>query len=209
MTLYRVGLTGGIASGKSRVADLFAALGVPVIDADVIAREVVAVNTPGLTAIRERFGEGVLAADGSLDRRRLRSVVFADPSARAALEAITHPLIRERMRELNAAARGPYVINTIPLLAEGRRASEFDRVLVIDCPERLQLERVMARDGIDETAARAILAAQTSRAARLAIADDVIINDGNIDALQSKVRELHERYLALANAPRQTASPHP
>jgi len=197
---YRVGLTGGIASGKSTVAELFAKLGVPIIDSDLIAREVVAPGSAGLAAIRRRFGDDVLATDGSLDRRRLRKLVFADPAARADLEAITHPLIRERMRQLNESVRAPYVINAIPLLAEGGGRRDLDRVLVVDCPEALQISRVMARDQIDEGAARAVLAAQASRAARLAIADDVLVNEGDLAALKAAVQTLHARYLVLAVA---------
>ena len=198
--MFRVGLTGGIASGKSRVAEFFDALGVPVIDSDVIAREVVAPGSPGLAAIRERFGEQVIAADGSLDRRALRAIVFADPGSRRDLEAITHPAIRARMQALNAAAHGPYVINAIPLLAEGGGRRDLDRVLVVDCPEPLQIARVMTRDRVDEAGARAVIAAQASRAARLAIADDVILNDGDPATLEATVRALHGRYLQLAAA---------
>ncbi|NDE88069.1 MAG: dephospho-CoA kinase [Gammaproteobacteria bacterium] len=196
--MFKVGLTGGIASGKTRVAEFFAARGVPVIDSDQIAREIVAPGAPALAAIRERFGEGVMAADGNLDRRVLRAIVFADPAARRDLEAITHPAIRARMAELNAQARGPYVINAIPLLTEGGGRRDLDRVLVVDCPEDLQIARVMARDQVDEAGARAVLAAQASRAARLAIADDVIVNDGDLAALEARVASLHERYLGLS-----------
>ena len=196
--MFKVGLTGGIASGKTRVAEFFAARGVPVIDSDQIAREIVAPGAPALAAIRERFGEGVMAADGNLDRRVLRAIVFTDPAARRDLEAITHPAIRARMAELNAQARGPYVINAIPLLTEGGGRRDLDRVLVVDCPEDLQIARVMARDQVDEAGARAVLAAQASRAARLAIADDVIVNDGDLGALEARVASLHERYLGLS-----------
>jgi dephospho-CoA kinase len=198
--VFRVGLTGGIASGKSRVAEFFAVRGVPVIDSDLIAREVVAAGTPGLAAIRERFGERIIDVDGSLDRRALRALVFTDAAARRDLEAITHPLIRARMRALNEAARGPYVINAIPLLAEGGGRRDLDRVLVVDCPEPLQVTRVMARDRVDEAGARAVIAAQAPRAARLAIADDVIVNDGDLAALEAAVDTLHGRYLQLAAA---------
>jgi len=196
--MFKVALTGGIASGKSRVADIFESLGITVIDSDVIAREVVAKGAEGLAAIVQRFGPTVQAPDGQLDRRALRSIVFADPVARRDLEAITHPRIRARMATLNQAARAPYVINAIPLLAETGGRRDFDRVLVVDCPENLQLARVMARDQIDEAAARSVLAAQASRAERLALADDVILNDGDLEALQSAVRTLHGRYLELA-----------
>lgn len=203
--MFRVGLTGGIASGKSRVAEYFAALGVPVIDSDVIAREVVAPGSEGLAAIVARFGPGVLDAEGQLDRRALRSIVFADPLARSDLEAITHPKIRARMQTLNQESQGPYVINAIPLLAETGGRRDLDRVLVVDCPESLQVARVMARDQVDEAAARAVLAAQSSRTARLAIADDIIVNDGDLSALaalESAVRSLHQRYLTLASPTR-------
>jgi dephospho-CoA kinase len=197
--MLRIGLTGGIASGKSAAAAVFAGLGVPVIDSDVIAREVVAPGSPGLAAIRARFGDGVLQADGQLDRRALRAQVFADPAARRDLEALTHPLIRQKMAALSAAAGGPYQIHAIPLLVEGGvKRPGIDRVLVIDCPEALQIQRVMARDRVDEAGARAVLAAQATRAQRLAAADDVIVNDRGLDALQDAVTALHRRYLELA-----------
>ena len=197
--MLRVGLTGGIASGKSAAAAVFAALGVPILDSDLIAREVVAPGSPGLAAIRARFGESVLQADGQLDRRALRALVFADPAARRDLEAITHPRIRQRMTELAATAGGPYQVHAIPLLVEGgARRAGLDRVLVIDCPEEVQVARVMARDQVDEAGARAVLAAQASRAQRLAAADDVIVNDQGLEALRGAVTALHQRYLALA-----------
>ena len=211
---FRVGLTGGIASGKSRAAEVFARLGVPVIDSDVIAREVVAPGSAGLAAIRTRFGEDVLLPDGSLDRRALRERVFADPAARRDLETITHPLIRQRMADRSARAGGIYQVHVIPLLAEGARraAAEadgapptgrprgLDRILVIDCPEEVQVARVMERDRVDESGARAVLAAQASRAERPAIADDIILNDRGPEALEEAVRGLHPRYLAWAAA---------
>jgi dephospho-CoA kinase len=196
--MLRIGLTGGIASGKSTVERLFAAYGIPIIDSDVIAREVVAPGTPGLAQVRARFGDEVLLADGGLDRRALRRLVFADPAARRDLEAIVHPLIRSAMAERSAAAGGPYQINVIPLLVEGGRRATLDRVLVVDCPEALQIERVMQRDHITEAEARAILAAQVSRSERLAAADDVIVNDGDAAALQAQVDALHAKYLRLA-----------
>ena len=198
--MLRIGLTGGIASGKSTVSRLFAALGVPVIDSDEIAREVVAPGTPGLAAIAARFGAGVLQPDGSLDRRRLREIVFADPAARRDLEAITHPAIREAMDQRSARAGGDYQILAIPLLVEGGGGARgrVDRVLVVDCDEDLQVRRVMARDGSTEAQARAVLAAQASRAQRRAAADDVIVNDGGLAALRDQVAALHERYRAAA-----------
>ncbi len=196
--MFRVALTGGIASGKSAVAALFTAHGVPVVDSDVIAREVVAPGSPALEAIRRRFGDGVLQADGSLDRRALREQVFAEPAARRDLEAITHPAIRARMQAWSQTAVGPYQIHMIPLLIEGGGRRDFDRVLVVDCPEQLQVQRVMQRDGVDEISARNVLAAQASRAERLSIADDVIVNDGDRDKLSIEVDALHRRYLQLS-----------
>lgn len=197
--MYRVGLTGGIASGKTTVSRLFAALGVTIIDSDEIARDVVAPGTAGLAAIAARFGAEVLQPDGSLDRRRLRELVFADPAARRDLEAITHPAIRAEMDRLSALAGGPYQMLAIPLLVEGGAARKrVDRVLVVDCPEDVQVRRVMARDRSTEAQARAVLAAQVSRAARLAAADDVIANDGDLAGLRRQVEALHERYLNAA-----------
>jgi dephospho-CoA kinase len=200
--MLRIGLTGGIASGKTTVARLFAALGIPVIDSDELAREVVAPGTAGLEAIRSRFGPGVIQADGSLDRRALRNVVFSDPQARRDLEAITHPAIRELMDRRSREADGPYQILAIPLLVEGgARRPGIDRVLVIDCPEELQVRRVMLRDRSSEDGARAVLSAQATRAARLAVADDVIVNDRDVAALRDQVEALDRRYRSLAAAP--------
>jgi dephospho-CoA kinase len=197
--MFRVGLTGGIASGKTTVSRLFAALGVPVIDSDEIARDVVAPGTPALAAIVARFGAGVLQPGGDLDRRALRGIVFADPAARRDLEAITHPAIRAEMERRSAQAGGAYQVLAIPLLVEGGAArSRVDRVLVVDCPEALQVRRVMARDGSTEAQARAVLAAQASRESRLAAADDVIANDGDLAGLRDQVEALHARYLAAA-----------
>ncbi|MEY3976908.1 MAG: dephospho-CoA kinase [Pseudomonadota bacterium] len=196
--MIRIALTGGIASGKSAVAALFEAHGVPVIDSDVIARDVVAPGSPALAAIRRRFGDVVLQSDGSLDRRALREQVFADPTARRDLETITHPAIRERMQAWSQTAPGPYQIHMIPLLVESGGRRDFDRVLVVDCPEALQIQRVMQRDGVDASSAQKVLDAQASRAERLAIADDVIVNDGDRSKLSGDVDALHERYLKLS-----------
>lgn len=196
--MFRVGLTGGIASGKSTVARLFAALGIPVIDTDELAREVVAPGTELLARIAERFGGELIGPDGALDRRALRRIVFADSGARADLEAMTHPAIRRAVELRSAAAGGPYQMLVIPLLVERGRGYALDRVLVVDSDEALQLARVQARDGATLAQARAILAAQSSRAARVAAADDVITNDGDIQALRVQVESLHRRYLALA-----------
>jgi dephospho-CoA kinase len=196
----RIGLTGGIASGKSEVARLFARLGIPVIDTDAIAREVVEPGTPGLARVIEAFGREILQPDGRLDRRRLRGIVFADPATRCRLEAILHPFIRAAMNEQSARARGPYQILVIPLLVESGLRSSVDRVLVVDCAESVQLERLTRRDQASEPEARAILQAQTSRDERLALADDVIVNDSDLGALERAVRALDTRYRQLAGA---------
>jgi dephospho-CoA kinase len=193
-----IGLTGGIASGKSTVARLFAARGIPVIDLDQVAREVVAPGTPLLARVIERFGPAVRQADGSLDRRALRRQVFAHPEERRALEALLHPAIFRRAAELVAAADGPYRIIVNPLLAEMGAAGRYDRVLVVDCDEALQRARLAERDRSPPEEIDNILAAQATRARRLALADDVIVNDGDLAALEAKVEALHARYLELA-----------
>lgn len=194
----RIGLTGGIASGKTLVSRLFAALGVPVIDTDELAREVVAPGSEGLAAVRARFGDAVLATDGTIDRRALRARVFSDPDARRELEAITHPRIRALVEARSAMAGGAYQILVIPLLVESGRRTTVDRVLVVDCPESLQLERLLRRDGGSREQAEAILAAQATRAQRLAVADDVIVNTGDPRAVETEVAALHRRYLDLS-----------
>ncbi len=202
----RIGLTGGIASGKSTVTQRFAELGVPVIDADVVSRSVVEPGKPGLGQVVQRFGAGVLDADGRLDRRALRGLIFKDSSLRQALDAILHPLIRAEMEREAAQAKGPYVIMAIPLLAEGGNAGKrVDRVLVVDADETLQIQRLQARDGSSLEQARAILASQSSRAARLSVADDVLLNAGSFAELRQAVDRLHEQYLQLA----QTSSSRP
>jgi dephospho-CoA kinase len=194
----RVALTGGIASGKSTVAALFTQLGVPVIDLDQLAREVVAPGTPLLAQVFARFGPGVQAPDGSLDRRALRALVFRDAAARKELEAMLHPAIRARAAELAAAVEAPYLIIVIPLLAESGTASEFDRVLVVDCDEALQRARLAQRDAATGELIAAVLAAQAPRAARRALATELIDNDGAPAALAPRVRALHAQYLDLA-----------
>ncbi len=195
---FRVGLTGGIASGKSTVANLFADLGVTIIDTDMIAREVVAPGSPLLPKIAGHFGRDVLAADGSLDRRALRQRVFADPAERLWLEQLTHPEIRRLTDERSDAAPGPYSIVAIPLLVETGGKDRFDRVLVVDCAPELQIARLQARDGSTRAQAEAALAAQVSRADRLAVADDVIHNDGDIAHLRDQVDKLHRAYVAAS-----------
>ncbi len=200
---FVVGVTGGIGCGKSTICREFAALGAPIVDTDEVAREVVAKGTPGLAAIVERFGPEVLAADGTLDRRRLRSIVFADDASRQWLEALLHPLIRARTDEHVRAANHPYCLVCIPLLVERSGTSRVDRVLVIDCPEEIQIARVMARDKLTAPEVEAIMRTQATRAARLAVADDVIENIGNVETVRPAIRALHRQYLDLAQRTRE------
>lgn len=197
-SVFRVGLTGGIASGKSTVANLFAARGIPVIDTDLIARDIVAPGTAGLAAVLAAFGGSLQLPDGTLDRRRLRSLVFDDPSRRQQLESILHPRIEARMEELAATSGGPYQVLVIPLLMESGLEKRVDRVLVVDCSEAVQRERLMVRDGESAAAADRILAAQLDRQTRLDGADDVVLNAGTRDDLERRVLELHELYLQVA-----------
>ena len=194
----RIGLTGGIASGKSTVADLFAELGAAIIDTDVIAREVVAPGQPALDEIAAEFGAEVIDADGGLDRAALRAVVFSDESARKRLEAITHPRIGVETQRQSEAADGKYQLIVVPLLVNSALRSFVHRILVVDCEEDTQISRLVARDGGSEEQARRILAAQASRTERLEIADDVIHNDGDVSELRQQVVALHEIYLTLA-----------
>jgi dephospho-CoA kinase len=193
-------LTGGVASGKTTVSLLFGALGVPVIDADQVARDVVAPGTRLLAQVFENFGTQLRRPDGSLDRSALRRLVFTDLRTRRQLEDLLHPAIRVRTELLAAKAGGQYQIHVIPLLVETHAGSQYDRVLLVDCPENLQLARLLARDGCDKQQAQAMLSSQASRAARLAAADDVIVNDGAALDLTPKVAALHQHYLALAAA---------
>jgi dephospho-CoA kinase len=199
--VFRVGLTGGIASGKSTAAKFFGAVGVPIIDTDQVARDVVEPGQPPLERLVERFGRAILTPDGHLDRPKLREIVFSDPKARADLEALTHPAIGTAVEAWSAAAGGPYQVLIIPLLVEKGLGSQVDRVLVVDCSEDLQIRRLQARDGSTEEQARAILNAQTSRAARLKAAHDVIENEGDLSAVRDQVSALHAQYLALAGQP--------
>lgn len=202
---YAIALTGGIAAGKSTVADRFAAHGVPVHDADVAAREVALPGSPGLAAIVDTFGAGVLDTTGALDRAAMRARIFADPAARKALEAIIHPRVRQWLHDRAVADAAPYCLLAIPLLARNLAHYRWvDRVLVVDAPEATQLQRLLARDGITEDLARRMLAQQASRAERLAMADDVIDNSGDAIRLDAAVAALHQHYLALAagSAPR-------
>jgi dephospho-CoA kinase len=196
--MFRIGLTGGIASGKSAVADVFTELGAAVVDTDAVARDVVAPGESGLEAVAAEFGSDVLLPNGELDRRALRSIVFSDPQRREVLESILHPLIRARTLQVIASLEAPYVIVVVPLLLETGFAELVERILVVDCPEAQQLERLRQRDDVGESEARAMLAAQTDRQTRLARADDVIDNSGSIEATRAQVKALHERYLAMA-----------
>jgi dephospho-CoA kinase len=196
-----VGLTGGIASGKSTVAERFMELGVPVIDADVASRTVVQRGKPALAQIATRFGANVIGADGELNRAALRSHIFNDPAERRALEQILHPLIRDQMSAEAAAVNKPYLVMAIPLLVEGGSAHErVERVLVVDVPEDLQIGRLLARDGVSLDQAQAILASQARRADRLVVADDVLTNTGSVTDLRQSVDRLHAQYLHWAGA---------
>jgi len=195
-----VALTGGIGSGKSTVAERFARLGVPILDADVLARELTALGEPALDEIRATFGSGVIRPDGTLDRAALRGVVFADAAARRRLERILHPPIRARMRDWLGQVRAPYAILVIPLLFETGQTDLADRILVVDLPESEQIRRVQARSGLDEAEIRRILATQVPAGVRLAGADDRIDNGGDLRALEAQVERLHRRYLELAPA---------
>jgi dephospho-CoA kinase len=195
---FRVGLTGGIASGKSTAAKFFGALGVPIIDTDQLARDVVEPGQPPLERLVERFGPSILTEDGHLDRPALRNIVFSDPKARADLEALTHPAINAATEARSAEAGGIYQVLVIPLLVEKSLGSQLDRVVVVDCDEELQIRRLQARDGSTLEQARAILNVQTSRAARLKAAHDVIKNEGDMSAVRDQVEKLHSHYLELA-----------
>ncbi|OOG36094.1 dephospho-CoA kinase [Rhodanobacter sp. C06] len=199
MNSYVVALTGGIAAGKSAVTRRFAALGVPVHDADVAAREVVVPGSEGLAAVVSAFGDEVLDAEGRLDRPAMRHRVFADPAARRTLEGIIHPRVRQWLHECALAGTTPYCLLAIPLLAENIGHYRWvDRVLLVDAPVELQLARLIARDGIDEALARRMLAQQARREQRLTLAHDVIDNSGDEAALDAAVAKLHQRYLVLA-----------
>lgn len=198
--MYVVAITGGIGSGKTTVANQFAELGIEVVDADVIAREVVEPGTPALAAIADHFGSEVITPAGQLDRRQLRERVFSNPDAKGWLNALLHPLIRTEMQRQCAAARSPYCLLVVPLLVENRLTALANRVLVIDVDEATQIERTCRRDGVSREQAQAILAAQASRAERLAAADDVLDNqNGTPEAIKSRILALHETYLAFAS----------
>ena len=198
---FTVGLTGGIASGKSLAADRLASLGAAVVDTDVISREQTAAGMPALAEIGRQFGPDLIRGDGTLDRARLREQVFSDPGARKRLEAILHPRIREAAWERAGRTAGSYLVMVVPLLVETGFTDGIDRVLVIDAPRKLQIARLRERDGFTRRQALAILASQANRRQRRAMADDVILNDGSRRRLVGKVDELHARYLVQAEAP--------
>ena len=196
---FSVGLTGGIGCGKTTVADMFGALGATLVDTDAIAHALTAPHGAAMPAILAEFGAGFATPEGALDRAKMRELVFTDPGARARLEAILHPRIREATVAAAAIASGPYVIFVVPLLIEsGTWAGRVSRILAIDCSEETQVARVMARNKLSEPQVRAIMAAQATRAERLAAADDVILNDDGLEALAPQVERLHAFYLAEA-----------
>jgi dephospho-CoA kinase len=195
---FKVGLTGGIASGKTTVSNMFAELGVPVIDTDIVAREVVEPGKPTIEAIRERFGDAVISKSGTLERGEMRKIVFRDDTARADLEAILHPRIGAEVRRQSALLDAPYQIIAVPLLVDSALLQFVDRVLVVDCEEDTQIHRLMQRDSGTIEEAKRILASQSSRDERLAIADDVIRNDRDLAHLRRRVTALHDRYRRLA-----------
>jgi dephospho-CoA kinase len=195
-----VGVTGGIGSGKSAVTDHLASLGVTIVDADLAARVVVEPGRPALDAIADRFGEGILQADGTLDRAALRGIVFAEPEQRAWLEQLTHPLIGEEIQQQLARSTSPYTVLSSPLLLETNQRDLCDLVVVVDVPESVQLSRTMARDNNDEVQVRRIMSAQSSRAERLAAADEVISNDASLEVLHARVERLHKSLLKRAQA---------
>lgn len=200
---YIVGLTGGIGSGKSAAADHFACLGATIVDTDVIAHACTAPGGCAIAQIREHFGAQVIRHDGALDRDAMRRLAFSDPNARRALESILHPLIAIESDRQCRASVSPYVILAVPLLTEsGSYRERCNRICVVDCSEETQIRRVQARNGLDETQVRAILAAQASRGERLAIADDVIDNEGDLASLATQVERLHHRYLCEASRAR-------
>lgn len=196
-----IGLTGGIGSGKTAVSDIFATLGVPVIDTDIIARELVEPGQPALTAIVECFGSACLTTDNRLNRAYLRQRIFTDPAAKKNLEDILHPRIRAEVGIRISQLSAPYCIVVIPLLVEIKAsgtAYTIDRILVVDTPEDVQIERILARDDISREHAVRILQSQASRQHRLANADDIILNDGSLTQLRQKIVKLHQHYLELA-----------
>lgn len=199
MTQLTIALTGGIGSGKSTVSNIFAHLGVKIIDTDIIARDLVKPGQDAYKKILAHFGEAILQADKTLNRQKLRKIIFQNSDERLWLEAVLHPLIRHCAEQEAQNAIAPYLILVIPLLNQNNRYPFIDRVLLVDVSQETQINRVRARDQNDETIIKAILASQLDREARLALADDVILNEGDIEALQVKVEALHQEYMLLAN----------
>ena len=198
---FVVGLTGGIRSGKSAAAAEFERLGAAVVDTDAIAHRLTQAGGAAIPELERIFGRDAITKNGAMDRDKMRARVFADPAAKKALEALLHPMIREESRRLIAGARAPYVIHVVPLLVESPDyRGRVDRVLVVDAPEALQVERARSRGGLSEAEVRAIVAAQATRAERLAAADDVIENRGTIEALRAQVAALHRKYLEYSQA---------
>lgn len=196
---FSIGLTGGIGSGKTMVAELFAARGAAVVDTDRIAHELTAPGGIAIPAIRAQFGNVFLTPEGAMDRPKMRAAVFADPAAKKQLESILHPLIRSETELAGTLARGAYLMFVVPLLVEsGNWKQRTSRILVVDCPEQLQVMRVMKRNALTEAQVRAIMATQVSREVRLAAADDVIVNDGDVSTLAPQIDRLHALYSALA-----------
>lgn len=199
--MYCIGLTGGIGSGKSSAAAEFEALGVAVVDTDAIAHELTAPGGAAMEALRNEFGPEYVTAEGALDRQRMRELVFSDADAKRRLEQVLHPRIRSDTQARLAAARAPYVMVVVPLLLEtGAYRDQVDRILVVDCEESTQIARTMARSKLTAEQVRAIMAAQIPRPERLARADDVVSNEGDLEALHAQVHALHSRYLAFAAA---------
>ncbi len=198
MSRFVVGLTGGIGSGKTAVSDRFAALGVNVVDGDLASRAVLAPGTPALQQVAEHFGRDLLDAQGALDRAALRARVFADAGERRWLEALTHPLIRQWLADRLAEGDAPYSMLVNPILVESGQSGRCNRVLVVDAPESVQLDRTMSRDGNSAAQVRAIMGAQVDRQTRLAAADDVIVNDQGLEHLDAEVTRLHRQYLEMA-----------
>ncbi|HMK13424.1 MAG TPA: dephospho-CoA kinase [Burkholderiales bacterium] len=196
---FTVGLTGGIGSGKSSAARMFAELGILVVDTDAIAHQITAPGKPALAAIRRQFGPDIFASDGTLDRARLRKRIFSDPLAKKSLEALLHPLIRTEALQQLARCTTPYAVLVVPLLLEtGELRGHVQQVLVVDCDETQQISRAMSRSRLNEAEVRAIMAGQLSRAARLKLADDVLSNESSQEHLQQQVESLHRKYLKLA-----------
>ena len=198
--MFKVALTGGIAAGKTAVSDYFQTLGVPVIDTDIISRQIVEPGQSAFKAIVEQFGSEMLSQDDRLNRKVLREIVFNQPEKRRQLENITHPAIHQAVMTQLKSLQANYVILVIPLLVESGNKYQQDRVLLVDIPESLQIQRVMQRDQISEQQAKQILQAQSTRQQRLDIADDIVLNSADISSLQQQIAELHRKYLALAAA---------